>query len=346
MKEASFYEKLKGQRVHCVLCPHQCILAPEKIGICRVRKNIEGTLYSLVYGKTIALNVDPIEKKPLYHVYPGSRSLSMATVGCNFKCEFCQNYDISQLPDNIRAHEIPGREVTPEEIVTAAVLKNCKSIAYTYTEPTIYFEYAFDCAKLAHEQGILNVFVTNGYISGEALKTIAPYLDAANVDLKGFDEAFYRKIVGGKLSAVLDSLRLMRKLNIFIEVTTLIIPGHNDTDEQLRAIAEFIKNDLGVETPWHISRFFPRYRMPDRNPTSLKTLKRAYEIGRESALRYIYTGNLTFDAREDTLCHQCNTVLIERQGYIIKKNSIKKDQSCPACGAKIDGIGLSGDESL
>jgi len=266
----------------------------------------------------------------------------MSTVGCNFKCEFCQNHDISQLPRATKSQHIPGREISAEEIVQSAVQNDCKTIAYTYTEPTIYFEYAYDCAKLAHESGILNVFVTNGYISEEALRTIQPYLDAANVDLKGFDEAFYQKIVGGKLSAVLDTLQLMKKLGIFVEVTTLIVPGHNDTEEQLQKIARFIKENLGVDTPWHISRFYPQYRLSSLPPTPARVIRRARAIGFETGIRYVYTGNIAGDEGEHTFCYQCKTLLIERWGFALNKNMIGPDQRCPNCGAKIDGIGLSG----
>lgn len=345
MKEAMFYEKKDQHRVVCTLCPHNCTISPGKTGICNVRKNIDGILYSLVYEKAIALHIDPIEKKPLFHVYPASKSFSMATVGCNFKCEFCQNHDISQLPRETKSQGIPGREVSPEEIVQSAVQNRCKTIAYTYTEPTIYFEYAYDCAKLAHEHDILNVFVTNGYISEEALRTIQAYLDAANVDLKGFDEAFYQKIVGGKLSAVLNTLQLMKKLGIFVEVTTLIVPGQNDTEEQLKNIARFIKEDLGVDTPWHISRFYPQYKMSHLPPTRVATIRRAREIGLEMGIRYVYIGNIANDVGENTYCYRCKTLLIERWGFSLVKNIIGKDQCCPNCGAKIDGIGLSSSDS-
>ena len=338
MKEAWFYEKIENERVHCHLCPHDCKIAEGKYGICGVRENRDGTLYSLVYGKAIAVHIDPIEKKPLFHVHPGSSSLSVATVGCNFSCTFCQNHDISQMPKDPQ-HRILGDDVTPKQIVDLAVKRNCKTIAYTYTEPTIYYEYAFDTARLAHEHGILNVFVTNGYISEEPLRKISPSLDAANVDLKSFNQEFYKKIVGGNLKSVLDTLRLMKELDIWVEVTTLVVPTYVDSDEQLREVARFIKNDLGEETPWHISRFYPQYQCTHLPPTQVSVLKRAREIGREEGLRYVYSGNVPGDVGESTFCYSCGEILIERYGFQIISNCIREGK-CPYCGAEIDGIGM------
>ncbi|GAI65370.1 unnamed protein product, partial [marine sediment metagenome] len=255
--EAMLYKKLDGGNVRCYLCGHRCKIAQTKRGICGVRENREGILYTLVYGMVVAENVDPIEKKPLFHVYPGSRSFSIATVGCNFSCTFCQNNDISQMPQ--KTGKIIGREVTPDEIVERAVRTKSKTIAYTYTEPTIFFEFAYDTGRIAHDRGIRNVFITNGFMTVEAIEKISPYLDAANVDLKSFSDDFYKKRCGGRLQPVLDSLRKMKELGIWMEVTTLIIPTLNDTDEELKQIAEFILS-LGPETPWHISRFHPQYK--------------------------------------------------------------------------------------
>lgn len=336
VKEALFYQQLDDNKVICELCPHFCKLNEDQIGICSVRKNISGNLYSLVYGKSIAVYVDPIEKKPLFHVTPGSRSFSMATAGCNFRCKFCQNSDISQVNRTINL-DLIGQEITPNELVEMAVKNNCLSIAYTYTEPTIYFEYAYDTAKIAHEQGLLNVFVTNGYINPEPLKYIHQYLDAANVDLKSFNENFYNKLVGAKLSPVLDTLKLMKKLNIWIEVTTLIIPGENDSVDELKQIANFIKNDMGEETPWHISRFYPQYKLTDHPATPVSTLQKAYDIGKEFGLRYVYMGNVPGNQTENTLCYNCGEKIIDRIGYQIQKNNIKSGK-CKFCGSKIDGV--------
>ncbi len=337
-KEALHYKKLGDNCVQCQLCPHECKLKPEQLGICGVRQNIEGTLYSLVYAQPIAMHVDPIEKKPLFHVLPGSQSFSLATVGCNFHCVFCQNSDISQV-SGIRHLPRTTNEVSPGEIVRMARSQGCQSIAYTYTEPTVYYEYALDCCRLAHEEHIVNVFVSNGYINPEPLKEISSYLDAANVDLKSFREAFYRRLIGAKLAPVLDALKWMKKLNIWVEVTTLVIPTHNDSHEELRDIARFIKNELGEETPWHISRYYPHFRMNDIPPTPVSTLQKAREIGLSAGLRYVYTGNVMGDEGESTYCHRCGKALLRRYGFSVLENHII-DSKCKFCQAHIDGIGL------
>lgn len=339
MKEALFYRQLDDEMILCELCPHFCKLRKNQVGICRVRKNVSGKLYSLVYGKAVAVHVDPIEKKPLFHVAPGSQSFSMATVGCSFHCKFCQNHDISQV-ESAEAMIHFSQEWSPEDLVTMARQNKCLSIAYTYTEPTIYFEYAYATAKIAHENGLLNVFVTNGYINPEPLELIHDYLDAANVDLKSFNENFYRKLVGAKLAPVLDALKLMKKLNIFVEITTLVIPNENDSDHELTAIASFIKNELGPETPWHISRFYPHYQLADHSATPIATLNKAREIGLEQGLRYVYLGNVPGAESENTYCYSCGKLLIERYGYQIIENNIQKEQ-CKFCGTKIDGLHLS-----
>ncbi|MFH2012259.1 MAG: AmmeMemoRadiSam system radical SAM enzyme [Pseudomonadota bacterium] len=336
MKEAMLYDKLKDGKVKCNLCNHRCTIAPLKRGICGVRENREGILYSLIYNKAISSNIDPIEKKPVFHLFPGSGSFSIATVGCNFKCLHCQNSEISQMP---RDHDrIIGRDLSPKEIVSEAIKRKCKSISYTYTEPTIFFEYAYDTAELAHKQGIKNVFVTNGYMTKEALHTIKPYLDAANVDLKAFSDDFYKDICGAKLNFVLDSIRTLKEIGVWVEITTLIIPTTNDSEEELRSIAEFIK-EVGEEIPWHVSAFYPTYKLLDRPRTSAKTLNRAREIGLETGLRYVYCGNIPGDEGENTYCYNCKELLIERYGYQILQNRVK-GALCPDCGAKIDGIGL------
>ena len=336
MREAMFYEKLDDNLVNCNLCSHRCSrIADSKRGICGVRENRGGKLYSLVYGKVVARSVDPIEKKPLFHFLPGSRSYSIATVGCNFRCDNCQNYDISQLP-KVRGI-IVGEDVSPEEIVLAAKLNNCASIAYTYSEPTIFFEYAYDIAKLASKEGIKNVFVTNGYITPEALREISPYLDAANIDLKSFSDDFYRKNCGALLEPVLDSIRLYKSLGIWTEITTLIIPTLNDSEEELRKIAEFIKNEVGEETPWHITQFHPTYKLIDLPKTPVTILRRAREIGLETGLRYVYEGNVPGETGENTYCHNCGKTLVQRFGYHIQENKIK-NSACTYCGAKIDGV--------
>ena len=335
MKEAMFYEKLEDNLVNCNLCSHRCRrIADSKRGICGVRENRDGKLYSLVYGKAVAMSVDPIEKKPLFNFLPGSRSYSIATVGCNFRCDNCQNYDISQLPKE--RNIIVGPDVSPEEIVSAAKRSNCASIAYTYSEPTIFFEYAYDIAKLARKEGLKNVFVTNGYITPEALREISPYLDAANIDLKSFSDEFYRKSCGARLQPVLDSIRLYKSLGIWIEITTLIIPTLNDSEEELQKIAEFIK-EVGEDTPWHITQFHPMYNLPDLPRTPVSTLRKARQIGLEAGLRYVYEGNVPGETGENTYCPNCGKPLIRRFGYSIQENKIK-NSACTYCGTKIDGL--------
>ena len=336
MKEGMLYERLSDQRVRCNLCAHRCVIAEGKRGVCQVRENRGGTLYSLVYERLIAQHVDPIEKKPLHHFYPGSTAYSIATPGCNFRCQWCQNWEISQMPRE--QHFIMGQPTTPEQIVAAARRTGSRSIAYTYTEPTVFFELTYDTARLAHEAGIANVYVTNGYMTEEMLKTIHPYLDAANVDLKAFRDETYRKYVGARLQPVLDSLKKMKELGIWVEVTTLVIPGINDDPAELRDAAEFIAQELGPETPWHISRFFPAYRMADVPPTPIATLQRAREIGEEAGLWYIYVGNVAGEA--NTLCHICGHTLIRRSGYWILEQDVTPESTCPVCGAEVAGVGM------
>ena len=289
-KEAMLYDKLENKRVHCYLCAHECKIAESKYGICGVRQNFDGTLYTLIYAQIIAANVDPIEKKPLYHFLPGSFAYSVATIGCNFQCGFCQNWQISQL--SVKDGAITeGTEVQPEEVVAAAQKYGCKSIAYTYTEPTIFFEYAYDTAKLAKLSGLANIFVTNGFMTHQTIDTIKPYLDAANVDLKSFNDEYYKKYCKARLQPVLDSIKYMKEAGIWLEVTTLIIPGENDSDEELTQIAKFIAG-VDKEMPWHISRFRPDYKFIDHNATPVKTLERARDIGRQQGLNHIYLGNV------------------------------------------------------
>lgn len=336
MKEAMFYNKGDNRQVNCFLCHHHCTIQQGKKGICGVRENREGTLYSLVFGKSISENVDPIEKKPLFHFFPGSRSFSIATVGCNFKCLHCQNASISQMPSDQKV--ISGNELLPSTVVSLAKEYNCKSISYTYTEPTIYFEYAYETAKIAKEEGIYNNFVTNGYITPDALKTIQPYLDGANIDLKSFSDDFYRKVCGARLQPVLDSITLYHQLGIWIEITTLIIPTLNDSDDELRDLARFIKN-LDESIPWHITAYYPTYRLTDKPRTPIRTLRKAREIGLSEGLRYVYEGNLPGEGSEHTFCYNCKNLLIKRLGFHVTENKIK-DSKCPNCQAVIDGVGL------
>ena len=336
--KAYLFENIGDNQVQCNLCQHRCKIKAGRSGICGVRQNRSGELVSLVFGRVVARNVDPVEKKPLFHFYPGSLSYSIATVGCNFKCKFCQNADIAQMPKDHNGR-IMGSDVAPTEIVAAAKQSQCQSIAYTYTEPTVYFEFAYEVAKLAHQQGISNLFVTNGYMTEEALDMIDPYLDAANVDLKAFNDEFYRTYCGARLAGVKESLTSMKRRGIFIEVTTLLIPGLNDEPEELKQMADFVATALGVDTPWHISRFHPTYKLRDRPPTPVQTLKTAHEIGLDAGLRYVYTGNVPGQASENTICYACGKVLIDRWGFNVSNYAIIQGK-CKFCDAVIDGVGL------
>lgn len=337
MKEAMLYKKLPDNRVRCNLCPHRCVINEGKKGICQVRENRGGTLYTLVYGRIIAQHVDPVEKKPLFHFYPGSTAYSIATPGCNFRCHWCQNWEISQMPRE--QHLIMGEEASPGEIVFAAQRAGCHSIAYTYTEPTVFFEYSYDIARLAHQIGLANIYITAGYMTEEMLDKFHPYLDAANVDLKAFRDETYRRFVGARLQPVLDTLKTMKRLGIWLEVTTLVIPGVNDDPEELRDAADFVAKELGPATPWHISRFFPAYKMQDVPLTPMDTLRRAYEIGLAAGLHYVYVGNIPGEG-EDTVCHRCGQLLIRRFGFSVIENCISNGR-CPHCGAPVAGIGMS-----
>jgi pyruvate formate lyase activating enzyme len=338
MHEALFWEKHIGDKVRCNLCRFHCVIAPDRRGRCGVRENRAGILYTLVYGRSISEQVDPIEKKPLYHFYPGSRALSMATVGCNFHCLHCQNADISQWPHT--QADIPGTPLAPAQVVADALEQNCVSIAYTYTEPTIFYEYAYDTAVLAAEAGIKNVFVTNGYTSTEALEKIAPFLDAANVDLKGFSEDFYRKVTGASLAGVLACLKDYRRLGIWLEVTTLVIPGLNDSDADLQGVAEFIVGELGRDVPWHVTAFYPTYRMLDRPPTPLASLLKARDAGLKAGLDFVYVGNVAGGSGEDTLCPGCAAAVIRRRGFRLLEVALEGN-SCRHCGYQLAGVGLT-----
>jgi len=333
-RTALLYEQTDNAAVICNLCSHLCYIPDGHDGICRVRANRSGVLRTLVYDRVIAAHADPVEKKPLFHFLPGTSAFSIATVGCNFHCRYCQNWEISQLP-RIHGGSVPGEKFTPKEIVALAVKAGCKSLAYTYTEPTIFFELAFDTAILAAEAGLKNIFVTNGYMTAEALKMIHPYLHAANIDLKGFDDKRHRRMSGAKLQPVLDSIMLAKELGIWLEVTTLVVPGHNDSDQELREIARFLKR-VDPAIPWHLSAFFPAYKMMEVEPTDRESLLRAWQIGKEAGLPYVYCGNIP-GLQEDTICHRCNTKLIERVGFTVVANWLDQGH-CPSCRAAISGV--------
>lgn len=334
MKEAMLWEGLGEGRVRCQLCAHRCVIAPGGRGVCGVRENREGRLYSLVYGRIVSQALDPVEKKPLFHFLPGTGTLSLATVGCNFRCDFCQNHEISQFP---REHggRIVGERVEPGEIVAAAKDMEARSISYTYTEPTVFFEFCYDVGKLAAKEGLRNIFVTNGYLTEEALREAKDWLHAANVDLKSFSEEFYRKFCGASLQPVLDTIAQMWESGIWVEVTTLVIPGRNDSEEELRWIAEFLVG-ISPDIPWHVSRFVPAYKAWHLPPTSVAVLRRAREIGLSAGLRYVYMGNVPGEG-EDTLCPSCGRVLIRRYGFVVLQNDLVEG-ACPHCGAPIAGV--------
>jgi pyruvate formate lyase activating enzyme len=333
------YEEQQDGSVRCHLCGHRCVIAPGKRGVCHVRENRDGVLEALTYGQAISRNVDPIEKKPLYHYFPGSTSYSIATAGCNFRCPWCQNWEIAQAPADGRV--FPVRTSDPESIVSDAARRGCRSIAYTYTEPTVYFEYAMGVAQLAQGAGIGNVFVTNGYMSSEALELLQVLLDAANVDLKAFRETTYKKHIGARLQPVLNTLKAMKRAGIWVEVTTLIVPGINDSAEELGDIADFISLELGPETPWHVSRFHPTFRMTDRPATPVASIRAAREIGLTAGLHYVYVGNVAEPGGGDTRCPQCGRVVLSRSGFSVVSNRIR-DGRCPDCNAAIAGVGMDG----
>ncbi|RJX36391.1 MAG: AmmeMemoRadiSam system radical SAM enzyme [Desulfarculus sp.] len=345
MHEAMLYDKLdQDQKVRCRLCAHNCLIDEGKRGVCMVRRNQGGVLYTLVYGKPISGNVDPIEKKPLFHFLPGSSSYSIATVGCNFRCGFCQNWDISQYlregGESIPGGGPGGAEVAPAKIVAAANKARCASISYTYTEPTIYFEYAYDCMKLAHAAGLKNVFVTNGYESASCLEASQGLLDAANVDLKAMNDKFYRQECKAKLQPVLDTLKRMHRAGIWLEVTTLLIPGKNDDPGELKELAGFLVRELSPEVPWHLSAYMPRYKYaeeggPGRTPVA--TLEMAMQIGHEAGLSYVYPGNVFGHDGESTRCPGCGQPVVSRRGYAVN-DQVLKTGLCPQCQRPIAGV--------
>ena len=334
-REAMLWESLDGQKVRCNLCGHRCTIAAGKYGLCRVRQNVDGVLRSLNYDAVVAMNADPIEKKPLFHFLPGTRSLSIAAAGCNFQCEFCQNWQISQAPREGRI--VGGQAVSPEQIVTGAINHDCASISYTYTEPTVFFELAYDTGRLAHERGLKNCFVSNGFLTPPAVETIAPVLDAINVDLKAFRDETYRRVMKAPLEPVLTCLRSLVKAGIWVEVTTLVVPGMNDSPEELRDIAEFIAGDLGPHVPWHVSRFHGDYHMTSTPPTPLATLELACRQAELAGLDYVYCGNVPGQADERTYCPNCGHVVIDRAGFSVRGIDLS-DGGCGNCRRKIEGV--------
>lgn len=339
MHKAILYDQLEDNKVRCRLCAHGCVIKDGKRGICQVRQNQGGTLYSLVYGQLIAANPDPIEKKPLFHFLPGTTSFSIATLGCNFQCAFCQNWNISQHP-RLNDSPLDGEpEVPPFSVVSQAQASGCASMSYTYTEPTIFFEYARDCMTLAVEKGIKNVFVSNGYESADCVEACRGLLHAANIDLKAMNDRFYKEECKARLQPVLDTLKAMHAAGIWLEVTTLIIPGKNDDPGELKELTRFISDELSPRVPWHVSAYTPRYKYEGSGigPTPVKLLERALEIGREAGLAYVYAGNVYGHSTESTFCPQCGAELITRRGFTVLTNRIS-DGRCPQCQTEQAGV--------
>lgn len=327
------WKKLEKNKVRCVTCSHRCLIHPGRRGICGVRENQKGKLYSLVYGKAIAVNIDPIEKKPFFHFLPGSKSLSVATVGCSFRCDNCQNWPISQAP-KIGTQTIEGEDWPPAKIVKMAMDTNCQSISYTYTEPTVFVEYALDTMKLAKKYKLKNTWVSNGYMTPECIEVIAPHLDAANIDLKSFSDKFYRANCGGALQPVLNSLKLLKAKKIWVEITTLIVPGLSDNMAMLEQMADWILKEMGQETPWHISQFYPAYQLINVPATPIETITKICKMGQKKGLRYVYAGNLPGAYYEDTYCPKCRQMMIDRYGYSIMR--FDKNGKCSNCGQDLN----------
>jgi len=323
------YQQLEGGKIKCLLCRHYCTLREGQVGVCRVNQNRKGELVNLVYGYPSALNIDPIEKKPLFHFLPGTRALSLGTVGCNFKCPFCQNWSLSQTSVIPKHPFIP-----PAQIVKIAKEYRCATIAYTYNEPTVFYPYARDIGLLAKKEGVKNVFVTNGFETVEVVEDMKKWVDGVNVDLKSFNPKYYKKGLKGKLEGVLETIELLKKAGIWVEITTLIVPGTNDSHEELSQIANFIAQ-LDRAIPWHISRFRPDYRETDKSATPMEKLMEAYNIGKRAGLKYVYLGNVTLPAI--TSCPKCGEELISRYLFQVDLNRLKKGR-CPRCNYKIEGI--------
>ncbi len=331
--EASFYERLGNGRVRCRLCPHSCTLPPGRKGLCRVRKNIDGTLYSLVYGRPCSVHIDPIEKKPFFHVLPGSLALSLSTVGCNMTCRFCQNWQISQAePEDVSVDFI-----SPGTIVSKAVEHNARSIAYTYGEPVVFYEYMSSIAESARGSGILSTVVSNGYYSPEAIKTLCDKIDAIKIDLKSFSENYYRDICGASLAPVLDNLKTIKNSGIWLEIVYLMVPTLNDDPDMIRKMARWLLENLGPDVPIHFSRFHPAYRLSNLPPTPLSSLEAAWETCIEEGIRYAYIGNVTGHRAENTFCHNCGKKIISRKGYSIQGIEIS-DGKCLHCSSEIPGL--------
>ena len=333
MKQARFYTR-DGEKITCSLCAHRCRIDPGRTGICGVRENRGGELHTRVYGRVSAEQIDPVEKKPLFHFLPGSLTYSIATVGCNFRCLHCQNYSLSQ--SGVASQQRGYRYKDPAEIVETAAQHGCRSISYTYSEPTVFYEFAYDCAVLARERGLKNIFVSNGYMTQEAAEQLAPLVDGINIDIKAFRDEFYVSVCGGRLQPVLDNVRLFSEAGALVEATTLVIPGLNDGEDELRDLAEFI-GSVDPDIAWHVSAFRPTYKMTDRPPTTAATLVRTRDIGIEAGLNHVYIGNIPGGGGEDTRCASCGETVIRRHGFSISENLMEQG-TCPFCGKPVAGV--------
>ncbi|MDD5492104.1 MAG: AmmeMemoRadiSam system radical SAM enzyme [bacterium] len=330
--EARYYDKLPGKKVLCRLCPWQCQITSGELGFCRARKNVDGILYALGYGTPCSLHIDPIEKKPFFNYYPATAVFSIASAGCNLRCKFCQNWEISQ----VSPLDTDNYSLSPADMVNQAIKEKCKVIAYTYSEPTNFYEYMLDICKMARKRGLKNVYHSNGYINPAPLKELCPYLDAANIDLKGFNEEYYVKMCGAHLQPVLDTLVILREKGVWLEITNLIIPQKNDQPETIRKMCQWIVTNLGPDVPIHFSRFYPSYQLKNVSPTPIKTLEMAREIAIKEGLKYVYIGNVVGHPGENTYCPKCHKAIIKRVGYTILEMHLNGG-ACSYCGETIAG---------
>jgi pyruvate formate lyase activating enzyme len=333
LKEALFYQKLDNKAVQCQLCPRYCFIANGARGFCQARENRDGTLYTLVYAKPVAIHIDPMEKKPLFHFLPSTPVFSIATAGCNLRCKFCQNWEISQA----KPEEVDYVYLEPKDLISKVKESGSPSIAYTYSEPTIFYEYMLETAKLAKLFGIKNVMHSAGYINEEPLRRLAKYMDAANIDLKGFSNDYYARMCEATLEPVLNSLKILKQEGVHLEITNLVLPGYNDDPDTITKMCLWIKENLGPDTPLHFSRFFPMYKLINLSPTPVEALEKARKIALGCGLRYVYIGNVAGGAAENTYCPKCKELLIERKGYFVLQNNIK-DGKCKFCDEKIAGV--------
>jgi pyruvate formate lyase activating enzyme len=330
---ARYQEKLPDHVVSCHLCPHNCTIHDGKHGICHTRVNYMGELYSIAYGNPCSVSIDPIEKKPLFHFFPGTKIFSLATAGCNFRCLNCQNWQISQTRPKYHEHY----ELLPEDVVQNAISHEIDSIAFTYTEPTVFYEYIYDTAKVAHEKGLKTVIVSNGFINEKPLLDLCPYLDAANIDLKCFDDSVYHQLTGGRLQPVLDTLKTLKDRGVWLEITNLLVPGFSESKEMIGAMCDWLVENEFADTPLHFSRFFPTYKLSHLPPTSESALIRVKEIAEKKGMKYVYIGNIPALNGENTYCPACKQMLVERNGYEVKRNLIHKGL-CSFCGEPIAGV--------